>query len=222
MVRRRTGNAANLSTSTRRRRRGFTLGEVLVTVAIVSVLAAVVIPSIGSQLSKGDLGRIGGDLLNIRGAMEQFVGDVRLYPNSIGQLTTQPAAATSTAGQLISNASCPATPTFTAAQQFTAQQVARWRGPYLNKDSVAAIKTGYGASIRTCFQIITLGTSGVIDATGIKYVEVLVPGIDSPTATAIDAAIDDGVLTTGALRWNTGGGGAVPDTLKLLALPIQP
>jgi prepilin-type N-terminal cleavage/methylation domain-containing protein len=208
-----------------KKRGGFTLGEVLVTVAIISVLAAVVIPSIGSQLTKGDLGRVSSDLLSVRGAMEQFVSDLRLYPNSIGQLTTLPVSAVTTAGPLLSNPSgaCPSPAVFTAAQEFTAQQVARWRGPYLNKDSLAAIKTGYGASIRTCFGTLTVGTSGVVDGTGTKYVVVLVPGIDQATATVIDAAIDDGVLTTGALRWNTGGTpGTVADTLKLLALPVQP
>src|SRR5437763_232529 len=95
----------------KRNRRGFTLGEVLVTVAIVAVLAAVVIPSIGSQITKGDLGRISSDLLTMRGGIEQFLSDVRRYPNSVGQLTNVPGTG-STYGPLIQNASCPSSPSF--------------------------------------------------------------------------------------------------------------
>src|SRR5437764_3611113 len=87
-------------------RRGFTLGEVLVTVALVAVLAAVVLPAVGSQISKGDLGRVSSDLLTMRSAMEQFISDVRRYPNSVGQLIVKPVAQTSTSGILIANATC--------------------------------------------------------------------------------------------------------------------
>jgi prepilin-type N-terminal cleavage/methylation domain-containing protein len=205
----------------RSKRSGFTLGEVLVTVAIISVLAAVVIPAIGSQITKGDLGRISNDLLSVRGGMEQFLSDVRRYPNSVGQLTNAISVGT-TYGPLIANQTCPGSPSFTT--QYTTLETQRWRGPYLSKDSVGAsgIPTGYSTSIRTCFSTLTVGTSGVVDASGIKYAVVLVPGINSATALTIDAAMDDGVVTTGALRWASGGGGATPDTLKLLALPIQP
>jgi prepilin-type N-terminal cleavage/methylation domain-containing protein len=196
-------------------RRGFTLGEVLVTVALIAVLAAVVIPAVGSQITKGDQGRLSSDLLSMRSAIEQYISDVRRYPNSVGQLIVRPAAATSTSGPLFATtvaSPCPATPSFVI--QYTAQEVARWRGPYLNKDSSAAVSTGYAQTIRTCFDVQT--------ASGVPYETILVPGIDVNTATALDAAMDDGVITTGALRWVTGGGGGVKDTLKFFAIPIQP
>jgi type II secretory pathway pseudopilin PulG len=186
-----------------------------VTIALISVLAAVVIPAVTSQITKGDLGRVTSDLLTMRSAIEQYISDVRRYPNSVGQLIVKPAAATSTSGPLLAagNVSpCPATAAFTI--MYTAQEVARWRGPYVNKDSVAAVSTGYAQSIRTCFDVQT--------ASGQSYETILVPGIDVTTASALDAAMDDGVLTTGALRWVTGGGGGVKDTLKFFAIPIQP
>jgi prepilin-type N-terminal cleavage/methylation domain-containing protein len=195
----------------RRRRRprpGFTLGEVLVTVALIAVLAAVVLPSIGSQITKGDLGRVNSDLLSLRSAMEQYISDVRRYPNSVGQLTNKPTASTSTAGPLIANATCPSPAVFTV--MYTAQEVARWRGPYVNKDSAAAVSTGYAKTIRTCFDIQT--------SAGISYQTILIPGIDDVSAAALDAAMDDGSPTTGALQWVTTG----VDTLKFFAIPIQP
>ncbi|MDQ6718185.1 MAG: type II secretion system GspH family protein, partial [Gemmatimonadota bacterium] len=42
-------------------RRGFTLAEVLVTLAIIAVMAAVLLPALNSQISKGDAGRLASD-----------------------------------------------------------------------------------------------------------------------------------------------------------------
>lgn len=190
-------------------RRGFTLGEVLVTVALIAVLAAVVLPAVGSQITKGDLGRVSSDLLTMRSAIEQFISDVRRYPNSVGQLTNKPAAATGTSGFLIANATCPSPAVFTTAQQYSAQEVARWRGPYLNKDSAAAIVTGYSQSIRTCFDVQTPPLSTI------SFETILITGIDATTAAALDAAMDDNSTTTGALQY-------VGTTLKFFAIPIQP
>jgi type IV pilus assembly protein PilE len=189
----------------KRNKRGFTLGEVLVTVAIVAVLAAVVIPSIGSQITKGDLGRTSSDLLTMRSAIEQFLSDVRKYPRNVQQLTQAPVALTAGWTDLANGG------------QYSAQEVARWRGPYLAKDSTAALPTGYGFSFQPLFEVMTVGVSGVVNATGIKYEIVVIPNVDAATAATIDASIDDGVATTGALRFNPSGG-----RLMLFAIPIQP
>jgi prepilin-type N-terminal cleavage/methylation domain-containing protein len=194
------------------KRRGFTLGEVLVTIALISVLAAVVIPVVTGQMAKGDIGRISSDLLAIRGGMEQFISDVRRYPNSVSQLTNKPGTTTAF-GPLpaAGNTTCPNPQTF--AVTYNAQEVARWRGPYISKDSTAALQTGYSQSIRPCFHSVLLA--------GTNYETVLVPGIDNATALAIDIAMDDGVVTTGALQWAARGVSTM-DTLKFFALPIQP
>jgi prepilin-type N-terminal cleavage/methylation domain-containing protein len=191
-----------------RNRRGFTLGEVLVSVAIVAILAAVVMPAIGSQVTKGDLGRVSSDLLTMRGAAEQFLSDVRRYPNSVGQLSNSFTAAANNYGPLIANSSCPATFTGgTFATKYTSAEVARWRGPYLTKDSVTAIGTGYGLSIRTCFDIGTLN--------GNSYLVIQISGMDQTTAQTLDAAMDDNSTSTGSLQWAS-------NVLKFYALPVQP
>src|SRR5258708_40368721 len=80
-----------------RNRRGFTLGEVLVTIALISVLAAVVIPAVASQITKGDLGRVSRDLFGDRKTVEQVDAEVRGGPRSLGKLIVLP---TNTQGPL--------------------------------------------------------------------------------------------------------------------------
>jgi general secretion pathway protein G len=71
------------------RRRGFTLPEVLVTITIVAVLAAVVVPAVLNQVSKGDNAALAGDVGALRTAISNFTTDTRHYPNSIGALVNQ-------------------------------------------------------------------------------------------------------------------------------------
>lgn len=176
---------------------GFSLGEILVAIAIMAVIAAVVIPSVGSQLRAGDEGRIQADLTNIRSGAEQFLADVRRYPLKISQLVRRP---TTAAGD-----------TALTAGVYTTSQVNRWRGPYLAKDSVSVLATGFDRTINNTFSILT------ITAGGQSYLTMLIPSFDSTAARNIDLRIDDGVKTTGSIQWAD----SLVTTLKFFAIPIQ-
>lgn len=171
-------------------KRGFSLGEILVAVAIMAVIAAVVIPSIGAQLNKGETGRVSNDLINIRSAAEQFLADVRRYPSAMGQLTTLPTVSD----------------TGMVGGVYTTAQVTRWKGPYMTKEVGAAAVTGYGVTMTTPFE--------KFPAVGQQYVTIAIPGLSSAEALEIDKSMDDGVITTGQVRFASG-------TLRYLALPIQ-
>lgn len=194
----------------RLRRKGFTLPEVLVTVAIISLLAAVVIPTVAGQLTKGDTGRVGSDLMAIRGGTEQFLSDVRRYPSSISQLTTK-----------ISTGMTP----LTTSNNYTTNDVARWHGPYLNKDQSAALSTGYGLSFTGSFALEYWNPSGATasgSTSDQQYLVVKLTSVNPADAQAIDNAIDDGVATTGSIRFtNSGSTGSTTSTLAFLAVPIQ-
>jgi prepilin-type N-terminal cleavage/methylation domain-containing protein len=69
------------------RRRGFTLPEVLVTVTIVAVLAAVMVPAVLNQVGKGDVPSVAGDLSAIRTAITTFAADTRRFPGHLSDLT---------------------------------------------------------------------------------------------------------------------------------------
>ena len=182
----------------KKKRSGFSLAEILVAIAIIAVVAAVVIPSIGGQLRSGDESRVQQDLTNLRSGIEQFLADVRRYPNSIGQLTNVPTA------------NAVAQPGLTGGV-YTAGQVSRWRGPYITKDSVLALKTGFDVTMNSAFTSVAFG--------GITYLTITITNFETTNATRLDQKMDDGVLTTGQLQWVVT---AAPlGTLTYYVIPIQ-
>src|SRR5215207_7594668 len=159
-----------------RKRTGFSLPEILVAIAILAVVAAVVIPSIGGQLRAGDESRVQQDLTNLRAGIEQFLADVRRYPKSVGQLTNAPTVAHSA---LVGGV-------------YNSGQIGRWRGPYITKDSVFALKTGYDATITSAFDTLSLGISSLtFSATGTRYLRIFLVSFDSTNALRLDQRMDD-------------------------------
>jgi type II secretory pathway pseudopilin PulG len=165
----------------------------LVAIAIIAVVAAVVIPSVGSQLRSGDEGRVHQDLFNIRSAIEQFLADVRRYPQSLHQLTLRPAGVADSG---------------LTDGLYTSSQANRWRGPYLTKDSAGARVTGFDSRFTNRFSNEAWNSQ--------NFLTISLP-LDSLAAYNVDLRVDDGVKTTGAIRWSSTG----TPTLKFFAIPIQ-
>jgi prepilin-type N-terminal cleavage/methylation domain-containing protein len=181
-----------------RKRTGFSLAEILVAIAIVAVVAAVVIPSIGGQLRSGDESRVQQDLTNLRSGIEQFLADVRRYPKSVGQLTNVPLAGDADEPGLTGGV-------------YTVGQVGRWRGPYISKDSVEALKTGFDVSMNSAFTSVAYS--------GINFLTITITNFDNTNATRLDQKMDDGVLTTGQIQWVVAT--APLGTLTYFVMPIQ-
>src|SRR3954463_11831534 len=99
-------------------RRGFTLPEVLVTVTIVAVLAAVMVPAVINQVAKGDKPAVAEDFGAIRTAITTFAADTRHYPRNFDQLTQSTLAAADS--DVVGSTSL-----------FGADAAAAFKGPYL-------------------------------------------------------------------------------------------
>jgi len=64
-------------------RRGFTLPEILVTVTVVAVLAAVVVPAVGQFTSRGDGASTVSDFNSIKTGVTAYVTANRTYPTNL-------------------------------------------------------------------------------------------------------------------------------------------
>ena len=185
-------------------RTGFTVAGVLVSTALLVAMGVVVVPAVAGQMKDGDAKRVGRDVAAIRGAAERFVSDVRRYPSELQQVTAPISESQS--------------PLFKSAG-YGAADVARWRGPYLSRDSVGAVSTGYGWMFKPAFEVDTLLPTGAVSSAGgqrYMVLKVAMPVNDSSRALTLDSQFDDGNLLTGAMRYRKG----AIDTVKFLILPF--
>ncbi len=74
-------------------RSGFTLPEILVTVTVIAVLAAVVVPAVTQFTTKGDAPATASDVSQVRNAISTYVSDTRHYPADFSDLVTNPPTA---------------------------------------------------------------------------------------------------------------------------------
>jgi prepilin-type N-terminal cleavage/methylation domain-containing protein len=127
-------------------RRGFTLIETVVTVGLLAVLAAFVVPSVLRRAETADPLKVATDLNSISTAVQSFATDVKGgLPGDLEDLVEP----------ILSNGACSnfnlCDSTITHRDIFTVQQIRLWRGPYLaasvSASPVSAIRSGYVANI---------------------------------------------------------------------------
>lgn len=123
-------------------RGGFTLIEVLVTLLLLSLLAAAVFPVITRQVSQGEPARTVADLNSIRTGIETFSLNVRpSYPGDLEDLI----APISTTDQAIRRGS--------ETDGFGTVDSTRWNGPYIDASVIdgGTLISGFGVPIRDDF-----------------------------------------------------------------------
>ena len=183
-----------LSAQTSRRRGGFTLIETIVTVGLLAVLAAFVVPTVIQKAGAGDPVKVQSDVTSIRSALEAFVSDVGAYPNQIRLLTDVPTG---------SNHFVDSTTSVTGGE------IAAWKGPYLSAtigtlptDSIA---TGYTAFVKNFvtrydgennaaeyYLTAGAGTGGTFNVNHTLFVGVTIVGLTLPQAQLVNKLIDGG------------------------------
>jgi general secretion pathway protein G len=183
------------------RRRGFTLIEVLVTVVVIGVLAAVVIPAVTSQVGAGDSTRVLADLNSVRTGIENFAITVRAFPGDMDDLANPITTGDGTGSPVVN---------------FTSGQVDAWSGPYIEKTVSStnvtlffdAFPTGLGASIenRLDFCDISYQTIAVVCRNvGANYVAILINHLTLAQDTVLNDLIDgvgeSNAATSGRFRF---------------------
>lgn len=177
-----------------RRCAGFTLVETIVTVGLLAVLAAFVVPSVIQKAGAGDPVRVVSDVDAIRTSLETFRSDLGGYPNQLRMLTDRP----TTLNHLIDSTT-----------SFTGGQVVIWNGPYLAVTIGTAVgdstSTGYSASIKNFvsrydgvnnaaeFYVTPgAGTGGTFNLTNTLFAAVTIVGLTTPQAELVNRIIDGG------------------------------
>jgi prepilin-type N-terminal cleavage/methylation domain-containing protein len=97
-------------------RRGFTLFEVLVALAIIALMTAVILPSLSSRISSSNSANVTQTLKTLNDAIQKYRENVGYFPSQLTLLTAKPTTSnTNSCGQALSST-----------------DVALWRGPYLS------------------------------------------------------------------------------------------
>jgi prepilin-type N-terminal cleavage/methylation domain-containing protein len=162
------------------RRRGFTLAEVLVTIAIVAIIAAAVVPAVTSQIAKGEDATVVSAVGSVQSTLTTFMSDVRSFPQKLSQFTTLITT---------SDESLSGTP-------YTAAQVARWKGPYTSTSTFAvndSLPIGLNAFLR----------DSLVDS--LNFVVATVSNVFTTSqANRIEALFESTAsLSGGTVRWRT-------------------
>ena len=104
------------------RARGFTLIEIMITVAIIGILVAIAVPSYNGHLRKSRRAEAQGFMTQIAQKQQQYLLDARTYAMTLGELSMA-APASLTPWYSIAIAPGATTPSFTITATALADQV---------------------------------------------------------------------------------------------------
>lgn len=175
-----------------RDRLGFTLAEVLVSVALIAVLASVTIPTIRGRLRDGYEDAIVQEFDDLASAITAYQQNVGKYPPTLDYLTALPTT--------------PFSPTDFCGNNLTARQISNWRGPYVARAiSNVNYSIGQDATVEVA---LGSGTVTSLNNGSQPSITIIVDGPDQTTANDIDIKIDGSAdAVNGTLTWQASGSG---------------
>ena len=135
-----------------RRRRGFTLVELLVVIVVLAVLAAIVLPKFMNSSKRSKESALRSDLKLLRNAVGLFQADTGTYPKVMADLA---ATAVMAKGLDAAGADAVITP-------------GDWHGPYLQEtpnDPIAAAAFTYGTTSPNVGKVTSSATGNGLDGT---------------------------------------------------------
>jgi prepilin-type N-terminal cleavage/methylation domain-containing protein len=167
---------------TRSRRSGFTLPEVLTSLALIGVLASVVVPTVRGRMADGYENAVIQEFQSLSSAITAYRQDVGHYPPSLDYLSA-----------------LPANPRDFCAHALGANDIAKWNGPYTSRTITSTYTIGQRDAVQVALQRPAATTIGV-----------QISGADTSTAHSVDYKIDGiDASTAGTLRYTSSNGTTV-------------
>lgn len=158
------------------RRYGFTVVEVIVTLAIMSIALATVVMTTRGRLVESEANALVAALENYRAAIVNFRAHVGGWPSSTRQLVGAPDSPTPSDGDVNDDDICEV--------GFSAAEIAAWRGPYLSQLVQPQGARVGNSTINNRFFRVPGGTSVAGDLV------IAVSEVDEDVATLVDEALD--------------------------------
>ena len=185
----------------RQPRRAFTLAEVIASVAVVAILAAITIPTIKSRLAVGRGQALAKEILSLAAGLQAFNNNTGTYPLYLDELVTLPGSPNTYCGTQLS----PIT--------MTAGQVANWKGPYVNRLIVGDYITADGNTVVDLMDRTTSGTP--------RFLEITVKNVALDVATVIEEVIDGpgANFTSGNFKWTASADPAMGTAVYRIVVP---
>lgn len=191
------------------RRRGFTLPEILVTIAIIAALSVVTIPAVMSKLTEARAAALAETLDGINETVQNFRGNVGRYPRTLSQLSAKP---TTGASEVCQGTIPPV-------------NINQWRGPYTSRAFTAAGTKIGDATVQDVLRRVPENASST--PFGIAYVDVL--EVDSIIAFHLESSFDgtplnyvEGSVGAGTIVWSrTAPPPAAPVGKLSFAIPVR-
>jgi type II secretory pathway pseudopilin PulG len=168
---------------TRRRGGAFTLIEIVIALAIIALIGAVMVASVGGRIGESRAAAVASTLSAINDGLVQYRADVRRYPKNLTLLTTAPAfGVTDLCNQ-------------TVPQTF----INAWRGPYLK---AVVLATGIKVEEMTVNDALELSPVGPYTATSNGALVIVVTDVDSTVARELETRFDGNAdFTAGTIRF---------------------
>jgi prepilin-type N-terminal cleavage/methylation domain-containing protein len=177
-----------------KKKNGFTLVEVLVTLAIMATLVAVLYPSLSGKVRDSRTAALLQTFQGYAQGVAEFKKGTARYPGSLTELTIAPTASSlDICGNVLST-----TPS------------SLWRGPYMNRIMPTGGMPIGDAIIETGLRRVTSGTE--------IYLMIDAAEVESSTLDALESQLDAGTasLTTGTIRATSS---SIPATTTSAVIP---
>ena len=168
---------------------GFTLMEVMVTLAIIAIMVAVMLPSLSSRMRTSNSSNLSQNLKTINDAIQKYRENVGYFPPQLALLVTKPTTSNTDA----------------CGTALSTTDVNLWQGPYIALTVTSnGIQSGDAVIRNTITRTpTTTSSSTVMDGT----LSIIADAVTSAQATDVEAILDAGSadVNAGTVRYSSTG-----------------